>query len=159
MFNSTLGQLKIKIGKGLGDAQQFTVLAALIEDMGTSHSQNSTRAPDAFLLTSVGTADAWGADVKAGKSSRRMRNKVVKNQWVVQIKGVDFVDRPLSRVICFFYSRLEQQCGVTWETEEVRVNSSAKALSLPRAQLPGYPRIHQENPERENGSHLAGWRP
>lgn len=85
-----------------------------------------------------------------------MRNKGVKNQWVVQIKGVDFVERPLSRVIYFFYSRLEQQCGVT---EKLRVNSSAKALSQPRAQLPGYPRVHQENPEQENGSHLAGWRP
>lgn len=63
MVDSTLGQLKIKIGKGLRDAQQFTALAALLEDTGTSHS----RVPDAFLLTSVGTADAWGADVKAGK--------------------------------------------------------------------------------------------
>lgn len=67
MFKSTLGQLKIKIDEGLRDAQQFTALAALLEDTGTSHSQNSPRAPDAFLLTSVGTADAWGADVKAGK--------------------------------------------------------------------------------------------
>lgn len=88
-----------------------------------------------------------------------MRNKGVKNQWVVQIKGVDFVEGPLSRVICFFLFQARTTMCVTWETEELRVNSSAKALSLSRAQLPGYARIYQENPGQENGSHLAGWRP
>lgn len=96
---------------------------------------------------------------KQAKTHPKWEIKVSKTSGLCKLKEWTLWKVLLVESFVFFLFQARTTMCVTWETEELRVNSSAKALSLSRAQLPGYARIYQENPGQENGSHLAGWRP